>query len=203
MVLSGFLITWIILEEYQFTTRFSLTYFWIKRCLRIWPVYFLLIITGLLLVWASRDLAGIKLSDMPPLSWLFTFTLNFYIIKNGYSFLIFLVFLWSISVEEQCYAVWGILLKWTKKFFVPFCVLLIMASLIFRIVALHESLNIYFNSLSWIGNFASGGLLAYFCINRKETLEKDEENSERSYLDCLCSFYLYALFLQANTCIPR
>lgn len=171
-VLSGFLITWIILEEYNFTSKFSLTYFWLKRCLRIWPLYFLMIVIGLLLVWISRNFLGTTVSDMPPLSWLLTFTLNFYIVKHGQNFLFFLVFFWSISVEEQCYAVWGILLKWVKKAFVPFCVILVIASLLFRILALNDSYNLHFNSLSWVGNFAAGGLLAYCCINRKNVFEK-------------------------------
>ncbi len=35
-------------------------------------------------------------------------------------FLFFIAFLWSICVEEQLYALWGILLKWGKRiFFVP------------------------------------------------------------------------------------
>ncbi len=171
-VLSGFLITWIILEEYNFTSKFSLPYFWLKRCLRIWPLYFLMILIGLLLIWASRSLLGNTVSDMPPLSWLLTFTLNFYIVKHGQNFLFFLVFFWSISVEEQCYAAWGLLLKFMRKAFVPFCALLVMASLAFRILAIHDSLNMHFNSLSWVGNFAGGGLLAFFCINRKGAFEK-------------------------------
>jgi peptidoglycan/LPS O-acetylase OafA/YrhL len=171
-VLSGFLITWIILEEYNFTSKFSLTYFWLKRCLRIWPLYFLMIAIGFLLIWASRSFLGNTVSDMPPLSWLLSFTLNFYIVKHGQNFLFFLVFFWSISVEEQCYAAWGLLLKYAKKAFIPFCVLLVITSLIFRILAVHDSLNMHFNTLSWVGNFAAGGLLAYFCINRKSTFEK-------------------------------
>jgi peptidoglycan/LPS O-acetylase OafA/YrhL len=171
-VLSGFLITWIILEEYNFTSQFSLVYFWLKRCLRIWPLYFLMILTGFVLVWVSRNFLGNKVSDMPPLLSLLTFTLNFYIVKHGYNFLYFLVFFWSISVEEQCYAAWGILLKWLKKMFVPFCILLVTVSILFRILALDNPLNLYFNSLAWVGNFASGGLLAYFCINRNEVFER-------------------------------
>src|SRR5579863_1213575 len=57
-VLSGFLISWIILEEYQFTSKFSLAYFWLKRCLRIWPLYFLMILIALALVWTSRNILG-------------------------------------------------------------------------------------------------------------------------------------------------
>lgn len=171
-ILSGFLITWIILEEYNFTTKFSLFNFWLKRSLRIWPLYFLFIIIGYLLIWASRNILGNTVNDMPPLPWLLTFTLNFYIIRYGQGFLFFVAFLWSISVEEQFYALFAILLKWGKKVFVPFCVLLVLASLVFRFLFIHQSQNLYFNSLSWIGTFAGGGLLAYFCINKGKVFER-------------------------------
>ncbi len=172
MVLSGFLISWIILGEYNLTSKFNLTYFWLKRFLRTWPLYLLMIVVGYILVWASRSVLGNKVNDIPPLGWLLTFTLNFYIVKHGQYFLFFLVFFWSIAVEEQCYAAWGILLKWARKAFVPICILVMLVSLIFRIVALHDPQNLYFNSLGWVGDFAAGGLLAYFCMRGNQTLEK-------------------------------
>jgi peptidoglycan/LPS O-acetylase OafA/YrhL len=170
MVLSGFLITWIIIEERLNTSGFNLLHFWLKRCLRIWPLYFLMIFVGLALNWASLHFLGKEISDVPPLSWLLTFTLNFYLIGHGQNFFFFLVFFWSISVEEQCYMLWGITLKWFKKALVPLCILMLAGSLVFRMAALHQPSNLYFNSLSWAGNFACGGLLAYFCIRRKEWL---------------------------------
>lgn len=171
-ILSGFLITWIILEEYHFTTKFSLSNFWLKRCLRIWPLYFLFIITGLLLVWAARHFWAQQVSNIPPLLWLLTFTLNFYIIKHGQQFLFFILFLWSIAIEEQFYAIAGLLLKFAKKALVPFCILLIAASILFRFIYLNQSVNLYFNTLSWVGTFAAGSLLAHLCINKGKTFEK-------------------------------
>lgn len=171
-ILSGFLISWIILEEYKFTSKFSLSTFWLKRSLRIWPLYFLMIFIAIVLVWASRNILGKSVNDIPPLGWLFTFTLNFYIIKYGQAFLFFLVFLWTISVEEQFYIVIGLVLRWFKKAFIPFCILLIAASLIFRFLYLHQPVNIFFNSLTWVGTFATGGLLAYLCINKSKAFER-------------------------------
>jgi peptidoglycan/LPS O-acetylase OafA/YrhL len=171
-ILSGFLITWIILEEYKFTRKFNLPAFWLKRTLRIWPVYFLLIFIGFFLVWIARNILEKNVSDMPPLAYLFSFTLNFYIIKCGQGFLFFIVFLWTISVEEQFYIIFGTMLKWLKKAFIPFCVLLILTSLIFRFLALHQPLNLFFNSLSWVGTFAAGGLLAYFSITKRRLFER-------------------------------
>jgi len=129
IVLSGFLITWIILEEYQHTSVFDISYFWARRCLRIWPLYFLLIIAGYILVWGTRNFTMNSVHDLPSVLWMLTFTLNFYIVNHGQAFLFFIVFLWSISVEEQLYLVWAVLLRWFKKLLVPFCFLLILASI--------------------------------------------------------------------------
>jgi peptidoglycan/LPS O-acetylase OafA/YrhL len=189
IVLSGFLITWIIMEEQATTGKFNLLYFWLKRCLRIWPLYFLMIFTGLLLVWMARHFAGLTVTDIPPLSWLMTFTLNFYIINHGLAFLYFLVFLWSISVEEQCYVLWGLIMRWFKKSLPWLCFTLIAVSVIFRIFTVREPLNIYFNSLSWVGNYAAGAWLAFLCI-------RGGKNSERLKMSpkwVIITFYI--LFL--------
>jgi len=188
-ILSGFLISWIILEEYRFTENFSLSNFWLKRSLRIWPLYFLLIIIGFLLVWMARNILGKTVNDMPPLSWLLTFTLNFYVIKYGQGFLFFILFLWSISVEEQFYTILGVVLKWGKKIFVPFCILLMGISLVFQFLSMHHSINLYYNSLSWIGSFAAGGLLAYFCLNKGRVFERMKN------IPIWMITFVYALFI--------
>lgn len=118
-----------------------------------------------------RGFFGYTVSDLPPLKWFLTFSLNFYIIKYGQGFLFFIVFLWSIAVEEQFYIFMGIILRWLKIIFVPICILLIAGSLVFRYYYLHDSANLYFNSLSWIGTFAMGGLLAWFCAHKGKAFE--------------------------------
>jgi peptidoglycan/LPS O-acetylase OafA/YrhL len=110
--------------------------------------------------------------DLPSVLWMLTFTLNFYIVNHGQAFLFFIVFLWSISVEEQLYAVWAILLKWFRKLLVPFCFLLIAASIAFRVIYIHDSDNLYFNTLNWAPHFAIGALIAYLAINGGNLLDK-------------------------------
>jgi len=163
VVLSGFLISWVILEEYQLTSQFKLGFYYLRRILRTWPLYLLLIILGYFLVQAARHF-GSTVHDLPPLSYLLTFTLNFYIINHGMEFLFFIAFLWSICVEEQLYALWGIVLKWGRKYFTLICILLVLVSLLFRITHLHEGYNLFFNTITWPANFAIGGLMASFCI---------------------------------------
>jgi len=43
-VISGFLITWLLLKEHQKTGRISLKAFFVRRCLRILPIYLVYLI---------------------------------------------------------------------------------------------------------------------------------------------------------------
>ncbi len=49
-VLSGFLITYLLLEEEKLTNKISLKNFYIRRVLRIWPLYFFIVISCLFIL---------------------------------------------------------------------------------------------------------------------------------------------------------
>lgn len=46
-VLSGFLITYLLLEERRVSATVSIKKFYMRRILRIWPLYYLIVILGL------------------------------------------------------------------------------------------------------------------------------------------------------------
>lgn len=194
VVLSGFLISWVILEEYKYTSRFNILHYYLRRILRTWPLYFLLVALGYVIIWYARSIMGLTVHDMPPLKWTLSFLLNFFIVKHGMAFLFFIAFLWSICVEEQFYAVWGILLKWGKRFFPLACVILIVTPLLFRALSLHTQSNLFFNSLNWTGNFATGGLMAYFCINGGTLFEKFKKIPKTVIAVVYVLFILNAIF---------
>lgn len=161
-VLSGFLITYLMLQEYKQQVKLNFIAFFIRRCLRIWPLYFTFVMGGFLLQHFNFTHAA-----LPSIFHFLTFTLNYYIVFNGYDFLFFLVILWSISVEEQFYLIVGFVFKFLSKtnafkngIFAIGC-LLIIGSIVFRFMYQHEELNLYFNSLSVMGNFGVGILLAH------------------------------------------
>jgi hypothetical protein len=57
-VLSGFLITYLILNELRQTGRIDVAAFWIRRCLRIWPLYYIVVLFSVVLYPMMKDLIG-------------------------------------------------------------------------------------------------------------------------------------------------
>jgi peptidoglycan/LPS O-acetylase OafA/YrhL len=94
-VISGFLITYLMLREFAVRGSFSLRDFYLRRALRIFPIYFLYVaIVGIA--------AALGVVEVEPLDWLkaITFTVDF----GGAGPL--LGHLWSLGVEEKFYLLW-------------------------------------------------------------------------------------------------
>jgi peptidoglycan/LPS O-acetylase OafA/YrhL len=97
-VISGFLITWLMLRESETTGTVNLRHFYIRRCFRILPVYF-----GFLIVlFCLQQLTTYIQSGT---AWVgnLTFTTNYVTIPWTARHL------WSLSVEEQFYVLWPVI----------------------------------------------------------------------------------------------
>lgn len=182
-VLSSFLITRLIIEERKLSDNFSFKLFFIRRSLRIWPLYFLMVAIGFMSLYA-----GIVNTPLPPLIHFVSFTLNLYIAEHGYNFLFFLVFLWSISVEEQFYIFWGLVLHTASKFsgslfknIIPIIAsFLILLSLWFRYNNSNNELKLYFHTFSVTANFGTGIWLAYLSAYKTWFIDFIERMSIKS-----------------------
>ncbi len=130
-VLSGFLITWLLLQERERHGDVSLANFYIRRSLRILPAYlaYIALIAALLLVLDT------------PLAWGHVLSCIFY--YNNYYYALsthtvgWLQHAWSLAVEEQFYLVWPVavlLLAPRRRLAAMLCVL-IPALWLLRIVA--------------------------------------------------------------------
>jgi peptidoglycan/LPS O-acetylase OafA/YrhL len=161
-VLSAFLLTWLALNERHKTGQFHATFFMIRRGIRLWPLYFLLVLG----VYLIHDVLSERFdwNVLPPLRTFLLFYSNFYIIEHGQKFLFLLVFFWSIAVEEQFYLFWAFVLKFLHRYIVWICFALILSSLIFRAVFLKDNEQLAFNTLSVAGNFGMGALAAVWAF---------------------------------------
>jgi len=111
--LSAYLICELLLREKARTGTISMKRFYIRRMLRIWPLYFLGIALGA--VWAFH-FGGFR-SDLP---WFGAFMLmagNIYIGLHGWGGMAAgpAGALWSISIEEQFYLLWPGLTKFCSE----------------------------------------------------------------------------------------
>lgn len=112
-VLSGFLITGILLRLDDWTWP-NLRNFWIRRILRIWPVYYLTLAAVLLLwfVWSLKH--GQPLRPFAGF-WESTVFLHYLVgdyasLPPGVNYLWWFGHSWSLAVEEQFYLVWPLVL---------------------------------------------------------------------------------------------
>ena len=100
--LSAYLITRLLLMEAERDGGIDIRNFYIRRILRIWPLYFFYVAIGSLLVILSQ---GWSTSLLKHLAGLSTFTFNFAYFLLLPSPILLFVHLWTISYEEQFYAV--------------------------------------------------------------------------------------------------
>jgi len=109
-VLSGFLITSLLLTEWQSTGSLSLKNFWLRRARRLLPaVWLLLAVLPVLAGFFARDALPRWKEDIPAA--LFYITNWVYIVREVPYFEAFgrpplLQQLWSLAVEEQFYVLW-------------------------------------------------------------------------------------------------
>ena len=102
-----------------------------------------------------------------------------------------MVFLWSISVEEQFYILWSIVLKWFQKYLFMISILLVIVSLVFRYYFLNDSLNLNFNTISTLGNFGTGAIIAIAAF-KKNKLFKLVKNLSKTKI---ISIYLFMILV--------
>lgn len=101
-IISGYLITTLLLKEQERTLSISLREFYIRRAYRILPAAMAFMIPVFVIYW-------------PELRWYHMAAAAFYLANFDWAHPWFLGHLWSLSVEEQFYFLWpGVLKKWHR-----------------------------------------------------------------------------------------
>lgn len=168
-VLSGFLITGILLKAKEDVEADSavkgkvIRNFYIRRTLRIFPIYYLLLIALSIIRDPEIAKQGI---------YYFTYTSNYLFFSKQY-FPARVAHLWSLAVEEQFYLIWPWIIILINRQWLPY----IMA--FFLIIGI--SSNYIFISNGWwvqiftpacFDAFAVGGFLSFAVACRQDVIEK-------------------------------
>jgi len=156
--LSAFLICELLLRERKMTGTLRIKQFYIRRILRIWPLYYLALSLGLILAL----LHGGNRNEIETIGWYAVFMGAWHSSLYGF-FDNPVVPLWSISVEEQFYLIAPSAVKYlNRKFLCVFCGVIVFCSSAWlyhlaKIAAPYD--HIWADSLVQFECFAAGILL--------------------------------------------
>lgn len=137
-VLSGFLITYLLFAEQKAAGKISIRKFYIRRVLRIWPLYFLLVLLAFIILPRISFFNIPKLSADLPVYFRYTFPLFVLFLPqlalSIYPPVPFAEPLWSIGVEEQFYLLWPVIIKRVRRF-LPLAVSIVVAGFLVKQLA--------------------------------------------------------------------
>lgn len=160
-VLSGFLITFLLIEEKILNKQISIPKFWLRRVLRIWPLFFLIVFFGFAIYPYIKNILGQSTNEKADVFYYFLFLNNFDFLNKGFPYSSILAALWSVAVEEQFYLVWPIIIYLfpLKNLWIPFSII-ICINLLFRNFN-NNSLALEIHTLSCIGDLTIGAFGAW------------------------------------------
>jgi peptidoglycan/LPS O-acetylase OafA/YrhL len=169
--LSAFLITELLRREYVSRGKFSLSNFYVRRALRIWPLYFTFLAATIFVV------PAIFPDDSFGTVYAISFALfvgNWICVASGLPFSVASP-LWSISVEEQFYLGWPLLLRVfgmhrIKQIAIGMLALGLSVRVLLAILGV-EGAGVWCNTFARLDPIALGALLAFVLRGRTPNLK--------------------------------
>lgn len=164
-VLSGFLITYLLLTEHEVNSKIDVKRFYLRRILRIWPLYYFSVFFGFILFPFFKKLFDQIPNESADPVLCSLFLNNFDRIISGPPDSSVLSVLWSVAIEEQFYLFWPLLfLLLPKGFYYLIFPAVVLVSLCFRWQHPHGEIETH--TLGVISDMALGGWLAYLSLSR-------------------------------------
>ena len=172
-VLSGFLITYLLLEE-QKEGPIQVKHFYFRRILRIWPLYYLLVLLGFFVI------PYISFLEIPQYSSEVSDSMDRFLLFFGLAANVAFVYfptvafaniLWSVAVEEQFYLFWPHVVKIKQKLL---GVMLFLLFLYLMLKFFAGELDPKFEELVIRTRFSSmiiGGIGAYLLFHQKAFIQ--------------------------------
>lgn len=170
-VLSGFLITGILIDTRGERRYFSR--FYVRRALRIVPVYYVLLLVLFSLArvayppsWSGKLLA--------PQLWYWSYLTNWWFAQSNGRALFNSGHLWSLAIEEQFYLIWPLVVvvatRTSTRALRVLCVGIVILSPLVRWLLLHDGVGpytVYLATFTRLDGLAAGAWVA--CIAREST----------------------------------
>ena len=164
-VLSGFLITYLLLDEEARTGNIGVIRFYVRRVLRIWPLYYACVLFGFLVLPAIKQRLGTPSTETADPFLFAVFMVNFDRLAHGPPPSMLGV-LWSVSIEEQFYLAWPLLVRGLRRWRGALFGGIIAGSLVFRLAMVHQPQVLYYHTAAVISDMAVGGACAWLCLTR-------------------------------------
>ncbi|HEV2228800.1 MAG TPA: acyltransferase [Steroidobacteraceae bacterium] len=166
-VLSGFLITGILYDSRADPAYFR--NFYMRRVLRIFPLYYGVLVVVFFVVPAIPALQGSEIAGLRnEQAWAWLYGVNVYLAIHGGWVLSYLTHFWSLAVEEQFYLVWPLivwLLAAKPRLLLSFPLAAALASFGSRVVASLLGVNLVATTVLTpfqLDSLAIGGFLAIY-----------------------------------------
>jgi peptidoglycan/LPS O-acetylase OafA/YrhL len=208
-VLSGFLITYLLIVEKETSPgrQISIRDFYMRRILKIWPLYFIVIFIGLMMMPAlgffefnPEELhRNYNLKVIIPLFVLFLPN----VILVCFGGIPFLHQTWSIGTEEQFYLIWPLIIS--KSVNIVRSLMLIMIGYLIIKLTLYvlkgnHSIHVVYSIWSTLSvvSLAVGGFCAYLYRNHKPAVIKFISSA----FNQVCILVLFSVFLYFSGRIP-
>lgn len=171
-ILSGFLITYLMFSEQSKSGSINIPFFYYRRIIRIWPLYYFTLLVGFLIYPLISQLNGHVHLENASILLYSVFAANFDHIHNGNPSVGILSVQWSVSIEEQFYLLWPLVfyLFGKRKAFPFLLIFIIIISELFFLKA--ETWNVrYYHLISNFRFLAFGGFLACICYCKSKWIE--------------------------------
>lgn len=200
-VLSGFLITGILLDSKENLNYFK--NFYIRRILRIFPLYYLFITLSLFImpeVLQHFPKTASSMSDYFTARnhwpWYYFYLSNFWVAIKGFFGSGGIDITWSLAIEEHFYLVWPFFIYFIRREMVSFyCLIIIAGTLtlkaVLQMIGLTD-LQVYVLTFTRLDGLALGGFIAAFIrMPPTSSIAKQILGSQKflllSFLILLCS----------------
>lgn len=164
-VLSAFLITELLLREHERTGGINVHAFYIRRALRIWPLYFVFLTLAVIVEPLVIGSQGSRFGMSWPVALSFYgFFGNWAVAFSGERINTVAIILWTVSIEEQFYLVWPVVVKWLKpkRLFAIALSMIAIATITRGLLVWQDadSLMLKANTFARLDSLGAGALLA-------------------------------------------